>query len=62
MWDPHKAHIGHNYFHLFKKIVLVKENVTFFHESYFSSQKKFKGLFMDNYFRTLSYGSHMGPS
>ena len=27
MWDPHGAHIGHNYFHMCKKIVLVKENV-----------------------------------
>ena len=66
MWDPPRAFIGYHYFHIFKKNALVKENACklntcFFHESYLFT-KKFKGLFMDNYFTTLSYGSHMGPS
>ena len=66
MWDPHRAFIGHHYFHRFKKNVLVKENVCKQNTSFFtkaiSLHKKFKGLFMDNYFTTLSYVPHMGPS
>ena len=67
MWDPHRAFIGYHYFHIFKKNALVKENVCKLNTCFFTKaisfhKKKLKGLFMDNYFTTISYGSHMGPS
>ena len=62
MWDPHRAFIGHHYFHIFKKNALVKENVCklkylFFHKSYFSSQKSLRGYL----WTTISEHYHMGP-
>ena len=48
MGDPHGAHIGHNYFHMCKKSVLVKENVCKLNTCFFTKaislhKKKFKG-------------------
>ena len=65
MWDPHRAFIGHHYFHIFKKNALLKENVcqlnTCFFTKAISLHKQVQGVIYGQLFHNIivwvPYGS-----
>ena len=63
MWDPHKAFIGHHYFHIFKKNALVKENVCKLNTCFFTKAISLHKKSLRGYLWTsISQYYRMGPS